>query len=371
MTVANGGVGVVQLTFITAVAPYHTHLVPVIRAQVDQQTISCAHMVIEDHERRGPGAARNAGLAQVTSEFVAFLDADDTIAPTWAEETLAAFEASGGRRYIYTDHLQDGKRIEAPKCAWTNRTWHVITALLPTAWAREAGGFDTSLPAFEDTDFYERLLSMGYCGKRLPRPLFEYGAGGERSAAHHGTPVYAAVMRYFTKNYGGRNVGSCCGDPQPGDLVAVGEHLDGDVMAEAAWAGNRPQRGRATGRIYRTGNWKRTWVDPRDIDVQPELWNIVREAGTPPDFDFASFADYAQKTGDNGGAILTSVDSISDFIMREIGKPEDFPPPPVAINVETPPSGERPSATTLREKAARAKGNRRQPPRNLAAKTGM
>lgn len=358
-----------MITFVTPVGSYHT--ADLATAQVAAQTVPCQHVIIQDTDSRGPGWARNQGTAQVTTSLIAFLDADDKIAPTWAEETLAAFEASGGRRYIYTDHLQDGKRIEAPKCAWTNRTWHVITALLPTAWVKSVGGFDETLPAFEDTDLFLRLISTGHCGARLARPLFTYGADGERSAKWYGTPVYDAVMRYFSRQYGGRTMGSCCGDPQPGDLVAVGEHLDGDVMAEAAWAGNRPQRGRATGRIYRTGNWKRTWVDPRDIDVQPELWNIVREAGTPPDFDFASFADYAQKTGDNGGAILTSVDSISDFIMREIGKPEDFPPPPVAINVETPPSGERPSATALREKAARAKGNRRQPPRNLAAKTGM
>lgn len=356
-----------QITFVTACAPYHSHFIPAIQAQVAAQTVACAQIIIEDHERRGPGAARNAGLARVQTPLVAFLDADDQIAPTWAAETLGAFNG----RYIYTDHLQGEKLFEAPRCAWVRNTWHVITALIPTAWARAVGGFDSTLPAFEDTAFFLALRARGYCGARLARPLFTYGADGERSAKWYGTPVYDAVMRYFSRQYGGRNVGSCCGDPQPGDLVAVGEHLDGDVMAEAAWAGNRPQRGRATGRIYRTGNWKRTWVDPRDIDVQPELWNIVREAGSPPDFDFASFADYAQKTGDNGGAILTSVDSISDFIMREIGKPEDFPPPPVAINVETPPSGERPSATALREKAARAKGNRRQPPRNLAAKTGM
>ena len=175
-------------------------------------------------------------------------------------------------------------------------------------------------------------------------------------------------MRYFTAQYGGQKMGSCCGDPQPGDLVAIGERLDGDVMAEATWAGNRPQRGRATGRVYRTGNWKRTWVDPADVDAQPELWQPVREQGAPPDFDFTSFADYAQQTGDDGGP-LASVEEIAAFFMQTTVPPADYEPPPAAISVEVAPSGEKPSASKIKQKAAagRARG-RNQSARAVEAK---
>jgi hypothetical protein len=348
----------VTITFITAVAPYHAHLLSSVRAQVDRQSVPCAHIIIEDHERKGPGAARNAGLARAETPFVAFLDADDQIAPTWAAETLAAFEAHGGNRYIYTDHLQDGRVIAAPDKPWINKTWHVITALLPTAWARAVSGFDSSLPAFEDTDFYTRLHAARYCGARLARPLFTYGADGQRSTGHYGTPVYDAVMRYFSTNYGRRSMGSCCGDAQPGDLIAIGEHLDGDVKAEATWAGNRPQRGHASGRVYRTGNWKVTWIDPRDAEIDPHLWNVLRDSGpVAPDFDYSSFADYAVQTGDNGGA-LVGIEAISDFIMRETVPPAEYTAPPVAISADPPPSGEKPKASTLRTKAAAGRSRR-------------
>lgn len=348
----------VQLTFITAVAPYHAHLIPAVRAQVEGQTTACAHIVITDHERRGPGWARNAGLAQVTTPFVAFLDADDQIAPTWAAETLAAFEQRGGRRYIYTDHQQDGKVIAAPDCAWVRGTWHVITALLPTAWARAVGGFDTTLPAFEDTDFYVRLAVSGYCGARLPRPLFIYGPGGERSARYQNTPVYEQAMRYFSRNFGRRPMGSCCGDPQPGDLIAVGERLDGDVMVEATWAGNRPQRGRATGRIYRTGNWKRTWVAAADVEAQPDLWQIVREAGAQPDFEYASFADYVERAESHDGPI-TSLEALGQFFMASTTPPGEYEPPPAAISAASPVGEGKPSAAALRKKAVAGRGRKR------------
>ena len=347
-----------QLTLVTAVGPYHSHLISAVQAQGTAQTVPCRHVIIQDTHGRGAGWARNRGLDAVDTEFVAFLDADDQIAPTWAEETLAAFEAFGRDRYVYTDHIQDGQIIEAPRCAWVRQTWHVITALIPTAWARAAGGFDETLPAFEDTGFFLALQTHGYCGRRLARPLFTYGAGGERSARWHSTPLYDAAMRYFSRQYGGRTMGSCCGDPQPGDQVAVGERLDGDVMAEAQWAGNRPERGLATGRIYRTGNYKRTWIDPADVAAKPHLWRIVREdTGAAPDFDFASFADYATRTGDHGGA-LAGIEAISDFIMRETQPPPDYVPPPAAIPTDRPPAADRPSAATIREKAARRPARR-------------
>jgi hypothetical protein len=139
-------------------------------------------------------------------------------------------------------------------------------------------------------------------------------------------------------------------------------------MAEATWAGNRPQRGRASGRVYRTGNWKVTWIDPADMRVDPHLWREVKEAPTAPDFDFANFAEYATKTGDNGGA-LVGIEAISDFIMREITPPEDAPPPPVAISAAVS-SAEKPSATTIREKAARSRRGSRQPARPVEAAKG-
>lgn len=44
--------------------------------------------------RKGPAAARNAGLAQVRSRYIAFVDADVTLGPHWIESGIDALEGS-------------------------------------------------------------------------------------------------------------------------------------------------------------------------------------------------------------------------------------------------------------------------------------
>jgi hypothetical protein len=270
---------VTEVTVVIPVGPYHEAVASNAVASCQLQTVPVSVVVVKDCYGAGAGYARNRGLEQVETPFVVWLDADDTIAPTFVERCLSTFN---GSKYIYTDHYAGDKLIPAPDCAWVNRTWHCITTLLPTEWARHIGGFDETMVAFEDTDFYLKLVTSGYCGKRLPEPLFHYGDGGQRSKAHMNTPTHDAAMRRFSELYGRRHM-ACgdCGTPNI-DLPPVGDPLPGDVLAIATWAGNRQERGRATGRLYaRSGNGKQMYVAPADIDVSPHLWRRL-DAPTPP-----------------------------------------------------------------------------------------
>jgi hypothetical protein len=269
----------VSVTFVIPLAPYHADHLQTALASVRAQTVEADVIVVRDDALRGAGCARNVGLAAVETPFVVFLDADDALAPTFLERCLSVFDH---RRYVYTDHWQDDRLVEAPCQPWVNRSWHVVTTLLPTAWVRAVGGFDETLSGGEDTDLYLRLNTSGYCGKRLPEPLFYYGKDGRRAKAFVNGPEFQATLDEFTRRYGGKIV-ACngCGENESLDTSPVGERQPGDVLAKALWGGNRSVRGTITGRMYpRTGNGKTEWVDPADIAAAPHLWR--REDILPP-----------------------------------------------------------------------------------------
>ena len=54
----------------------------------------------------GQSAARNLGLQHAQGEFIAFVDADDTIAPDWCEQHLAAIE---GVDYVQSGYTRENK----------------------------------------------------------------------------------------------------------------------------------------------------------------------------------------------------------------------------------------------------------------------
>lgn len=263
-----------EITVITPVAGYHDDVLERAAASVRGQTVACQHVVFRDEARRGAGWARNRALEQVRTRFLVFLDADDWLEPTFAQETLAQYEAT--RRYVYTDWWEDGRRMDAPGCAWTNRTAHLITTLLPTAWARAVGGFDEALRGGEDTAFYMALVMRGLCGVRLARPLLHYGAEGQRSKAFMASDEYARLQAILSARYGGQTV-ACCNGTGPMNNTVQGEPQPGDVLAQALYAHNHTARGRSTGRLYAYASYPDLlWVDPQDIEAGPNMFQRVQ-----------------------------------------------------------------------------------------------
>lgn len=129
--------------------------------------------VRHDQPRRLPGA-RNAGLARVTTPWVAFLDDDDLWSPTKIRDQLAQLAATG-RRWCYTAEVtvsQNLRIIDVPAPVLPE---HIEAALqirnvipgggsgvlLETALIRGVGGFDEEMVAAEDWECWLRVMSTG------------------------------------------------------------------------------------------------------------------------------------------------------------------------------------------------------------------
>jgi glycosyltransferase involved in cell wall biosynthesis len=121
---------------------------------------------------RGPGAARNAGLATTTADLVAFLDDDDVWLPGKLERQLRALSGAGADTVMVACgfELWDGARLVAAvvpspamdahdllahPCLWPS------TVVVRRAAIETAGGFDETLPRTQDWDLWLRLADLG------------------------------------------------------------------------------------------------------------------------------------------------------------------------------------------------------------------
>lgn len=148
--------------------------------------------VLETKGKTGTAHARNVGIEASRGKLFLPLDADDYLEPvalkvmyeTWREEP----------NIIYSDFWDtgpDGKVTGIHECddydpnlvAGRKRTFngqpregmiHSVTALTPKAAWDAVGGYDESLPAWEDWDFALSALDKGFCSRRVALPLFTY-----------------------------------------------------------------------------------------------------------------------------------------------------------------------------------------------------
>ena len=249
-------------------------------------------------DRPGASLARNAGWRLARHGFVAFVDDDVRVAPTWADSlrrTVAAHpEASfvSGRLGL----REEDAGAERPVAFFDEQSAFVIDEAVVDDWGHGAnfavrrdaladvGGFDERLgpgtpwPAAEDRELLDRLLAGGYRGRYEPsvravhvqwrgRPQllrleWRYGVGqGARlarlSAVDRGR--YRAVCRIVWKQQGTVDLARCLRAGHEFDALSILVRLAGtaagqltarlgDGGARTAGPGRRP---RAPGRRVR------------------------------------------------------------------------------------------------------------------------
>jgi cellulose synthase/poly-beta-1,6-N-acetylglucosamine synthase-like glycosyltransferase len=142
-------------------------------------------LVVLGERRRGPSAARNAGLAGVRAEVVAFTDADCVVDPDWLAHLvrplrdprvgiaggtiLATRPANDVERFgeAVHDH-REAIEVYRPPYAIT-MSWASRTAVL-----REQGGFDERFRRGQDVELSYRIVEAGYRLAFVPEALVRH-----------------------------------------------------------------------------------------------------------------------------------------------------------------------------------------------------
>lgn len=249
----------------------------------------------------GAGAARNEGAKVATGKYLLFLDADDYLASDYLERVLLHSKLTG--RYVYTDtQLEEGgkfttvnKSKDYSAIETLRGQLHPITALIPKRWFDEVGGFDDSLASWEDWDLFVKLAVKGFCGSRIPEPLFIYGfdLGTRREEGAHRKEELKSVFyqRYHLYIEGKKELCKCEELIRPKTTLLPSDDLSGQdlirVMLIKGGAAKATVIG-ASGKRYARAQVGDTLIITRqDAEAEPQRFRAlgndpVIDKTTPP-----------------------------------------------------------------------------------------
>jgi peptidoglycan/xylan/chitin deacetylase (PgdA/CDA1 family) len=151
------------------------------------------HLIRTEH--RGAAHARNIGVAHTTAPAVVFLDGDDMLEPTYLAEAEAVLRARPDLSFVCCELQAFGRasyRWRPPpysvaEAVGRGACGHISTVFRRNVW-ETVGGFDESLPAYEDVDFWLRVLEAGFRGHILDDALLRY-------RVRSGSRYHSAIVR--------------------------------------------------------------------------------------------------------------------------------------------------------------------------------
>jgi glycosyltransferase involved in cell wall biosynthesis len=159
------------------------------------------HVTYVRKENGGHASARNHGAEIATGEFLAFLDADDVIAPAKTAIQLARFRnraelqfCDAYLRNFWSPEIQEAERWPEPRMRFTHgenpRGHSIITWLLRRELFDRVGRFDEAKIIGEDIDWHERMQAAGVPSETVHQVL-------ARRRLHHGNLTLTRYNDYL------------------------------------------------------------------------------------------------------------------------------------------------------------------------------
>jgi glycosyltransferase involved in cell wall biosynthesis len=151
-------------------------------------------------ENGGQGSARNVGAGEATTDFVAFIDQDDTWPHNHLEVLLEGLADEPERGWIYSDFRHIDAEGQTVRRNFLKQTHYSVpeqslngmlrqdlmmlpsASLIRTRAFREGGGFDTQFRGYEDDDLFLRIFQAGWGFAFEPRDVTNYRIHDENSS---------------------------------------------------------------------------------------------------------------------------------------------------------------------------------------------
>lgn len=131
------------------------------------------------HHARSLAQARNEGASMISSEWIIFCDADDTLDSNYVKEMLNPIDDSTLRQPstlgVYPDGTTDNEPVLIPKTNLLVSNYLVIGTMCRREDFLSVGGFDERLEALEDWDLWIRIWKNGGIIGSRPKAIYRVG----------------------------------------------------------------------------------------------------------------------------------------------------------------------------------------------------
>ena len=157
---------------------------------------------------QGTSAAMNNGVKLSRGEFFLTLGADDMLGKQFVSKSLGQMLSDRRVGLVYTGvaHFGDSKGVVMPRKIYHRFSvlvggWiGIIGCALTRRIAFESvGGFDSSLPAYEDLDFVTRLCMKGWKLKAVFEPVY-FGRQHQSELAHRHPAQYDLLKDEYVRS---------------------------------------------------------------------------------------------------------------------------------------------------------------------------
>lgn len=212
-------------------------------------------------KQTGAGSARNIGASVSKAALLCFLDADDMLTPSALRSMLERY-IYGDAAFVYGDCAIVKDKFDMPEetlraadysaSHWLLRAVNqeplglpAVTMLIGRETFLDVGGFDETLPAWEDSDLYLKLASYGFQGARVDACILNYRitTGERRKGGEARIRELHELLSVRYKDTPMARKSSCCGGNAPAVAQAVQATMAPPDPAEPISMTNLPMSG--------------------------------------------------------------------------------------------------------------------------------
>lgn len=164
-------------------------------------------IIIFSQKNNGLSAARNAGAALASAEFLFFLDADDWVSAVCLKELLSEARRSKAKRRVYVPAvLLKGSRSGwwIPNFSNMSQLYRNVlpySVLIKKVDFVKVGGYRIELRrGLEDWDFQIRLMTAGFSLTRVPGAVLNYWVSDKGMLRSKTLPLYPEIYAEIMGN---------------------------------------------------------------------------------------------------------------------------------------------------------------------------